>query len=184
MYSGSEGRSSKKAKTLGSATIVVQGLVNELLFDLLKSKDVKEVVVLEGRPSLEAARSNCRALVKRKMKPVLIADNMAGFLFFKKRVKEVWLAYYEADKQGALCDIGASILGILAKQHKLPVNLFPAAKKPKSVGKEKDLFSFNGERVAPPKIKGYVPLTERLPEKYITNIFVPHCDCGSADCAS
>ena len=162
--------------------VVVQGVVSELLFDLLKAKKVKEVVVLEGRPSLEAARANCRALMKRKIKPVLIADNMAGFLFFKNRVKEVWLAYYRVDKKGALCDIGASILGVLAKQHQLPINLFPAAKKPKSVGKEKDLFSFNGERVAPSNIKGYVPLTERLAGKYITHVYVPQCNCGSATC--
>ena len=100
-----------------------------------------------------------------------ISSRARGFLFFKNCVKEVWLSYYEVDKNGALCDIGASILGVLAKQHKLPVNLFPAAGKPRIVGKEKELFFFNGERVAPPKIKGYVPLTERLAEKYITKIY-------------
>ena len=171
-----------KPKTLASEAILVQGVVNDVLFDLFKERKIKEVVVMEGRPSLDAARLNCRALVKRKIKPVLIADNMAGFLFFKRRVKEVWLSYYAVDKKGALCDIGASILGVLAKKHKLPVNLFPAAGKPKSKGKEKDLFSFNGEKVAPKNIKGYVPLTERLAEKYITKVYVPQCSCGSANC--
>ena len=166
--------------TNGAAVTMVQGLVNNTLFDLFKERKIKEVVVLEGRPSLEAARLNCQALTKRKIKPVLIADNMAGFLFFKNRVKEVWLAYYMADKKGALCDIGASILGVLAKRHGLPVNLYPALKSPKFVGKEKDLFCFNGERVAPKKIKGYVPLAEWVDKKYITKVHVHHCVCGAA----
>ena len=38
--------------------------------------------VLEGRPDLIGSRSVLKALAKRKIVPTVIADNMAGFLFF------------------------------------------------------------------------------------------------------
>src|SRR5436853_1049040 len=86
---------------VSTAAIIVQGVANDVLFDWFQKRKIKEVVILEGRPSLEAARVNCRALAKRKIKSILIADNMAGFLFFNNRVKEVWLSYYIADRKGA-----------------------------------------------------------------------------------
>lgn len=153
-----------------AAAVIVHGVVNESLFDVFEKRGIREVVILEGRPSLEAARRNTSALAKHKITPVLIADNMAGFLFFKNYVKEVWLAYYEADKEGALCDVGGLILAVLAKKHGLTVNLYPAGRKVAFLGKEKDLFSFNGERIAPAKTKGYVPLTEWVDCRYITKI--------------
>jgi methylthioribose-1-phosphate isomerase len=154
----------------GSAAIIVHGVVNEGLFDLFEKRGIKETVILEGRPSLEAARRNAKALAKHNIMPILIADNMAGFFFFKNYVKEVWLAYYVADKEGALCDVGALILAVLAKKHGLAIHLYPAGRKVEFLGKEKDLFQFNGERVAPPNTKAYVPLVEWVDRKYITKI--------------
>jgi len=153
------------------SVILLQGIFEDTFFDVLKKKKTDEVFVLEGRPSLDAARFSCRGLIKRKMKPTLIADNMAGFLFFKKLVKEVWVSYQVADHQGALCQIGGMILGVLGKRHKVPVNLYPNQRKIKLIGHQNEIFHFNGTKVVPDHIKGYVPLVEWVPRKYITRIY-------------
>ena len=127
--------------------------------------------VLEGRPNLEAAVQNCRTLLKSKIKPTLIADNMAGFLFFKNCVKEVRLAYQYKDSQGALCDIGALILGALARRHKVPVVLYPAQRRTRFLGNPQDLLKFQGKRIAPKGARAYAPLVEWLPKKYITSVY-------------
>jgi len=151
--------------------VLLQGVFNASIFDLLKKRKIKEVFILEGRPSLEAAKQSSRELLKRKIKATLIADNMAGFLFYKKLVKEVWLSYQTADKKGALCHIGGLILGVLGRKHKVPVNIFPNKAKLQLLGRAKDITYFNGIKVAPSGIKGYVPLAEWVPSKYITKIY-------------
>ena len=138
---------------------------------ILKKKRGKKFFILEGRPGLEAARHSSHELIKRKMKPTLIADNMAGFLFYKNLVNEVWLSYQSIDKKGALCQIGGLILGVLARRHKVPVALYPSGQKSQLLGHPKEISSFNGMRVAPSNIPGYVPLVEWVPKKYIGKIY-------------
>ena len=150
--------------------VLVQGVIKETLLDRFKKRKIKEVFVLEGRPKLEAAQRISRELLRRRMVPVLISDNMAGFLFYKKMIKEVWLAYQLKDQSGALCDIGALILGVLGKKHRVPVHLYPSARKTPFLGTPSDLVHFMKKRVAPEGVKGYVPLVEWLPKKYITKI--------------
>ncbi|MGE0267610.1 MAG: hypothetical protein AB7S78_04045 [Candidatus Omnitrophota bacterium] len=152
------------------SVVLMQGVFDPVYFDLVKQNNFKEVFVLEGRPSLESAQYSCTELIKRKIKPTLIADSMAGFLFYKNLVKEVWLSYQQADEKAALCQIGALILGVLGKKHNVPVKIFPNPYKLNLVGNQKEIFYFNGFKVAPSKIKGYVPLAEWVPRKYITEI--------------
>ena len=151
--------------------VLLQGVMENSLFDLLKKRQLKEIVVLEGRPSLDSAQMSCRALLKRKMGAKVISDNMAGFLFYKNLVKEVWLSYQVAEKSGALCSIGALILAVLGKRHKVAVNLYPAGKKSDFIGRPKDIFYFNGKRIAPRGIQAYVPLMEWVPGKYIGKVY-------------
>ena len=150
---------------------MVQGVMEETLFDRFRVVKLKEVVILEGRPKLEALKHNCRELLKRKIKPIVIADNTAGFLFYKNLVKEVWIAYQMVDESGALCDVGALILGVLGKKHKVPINLYPAVKGYHLIGDEKDTLYFQNIRIAPQGVKTYAPLLEWLPKKYITKIY-------------
>ena len=161
-----------------SSVVLLQGALGVEFFEQLKKFNPRETFVMEGRPSLEAARVNCRELLKHKITPTLISDNMAGFLFFKNLVKEAWAAYQVSDTDGAVCDIGALIVGILGKRHNIPVYLFPsnrnvgAGSKPalQFLGKEKDLIKFQNKKIAPKGIRAYVPLVEWLPNKYITKI--------------
>lgn len=151
--------------------VLIHGVFAVNFFEQLKKAGCKEVFVMEGRPNLEAAQMNCRELLKRKITPTLISDNMAGFLFFKNLVKEAWVAYQISDLEGAVCDIGAGILGVLGKRHSVPVYLFPSNRKTRFLGKEKNVLSFQNKTVAPKGIRAYVPLVEWVAEKYITKIF-------------
>ncbi len=150
-----------------NSVVLLHGIFESSIFDLLKKRQVKEVFILEGRPSLESAKHLCRELIKRKIKPTLIADNMAGFLFYKNLVKEVWLSHQSADKGGALCQIGGLILGVLGCTHKVPVYVSPSGCTLPLLGRPKDISYFNGVKVAPTGTPGYVPLVEWVPKKYI-----------------
>ncbi len=150
--------------------VLLHGVFEPSVFNVIKSGNGTELFVMEGRPSLESAQTTCRELLRRKIKPTLIADNMAGFLFYRNLVKEVWLACQMVDDQGALCPIGSLIVGVLAKRHNVPVYVSPASRESRAMGAQKDIFYFKGIKVAPQNIKGYVPLVEWLPKKYITEI--------------
>jgi len=154
-----------------NSAILLQGVFEPSIFDLFKRRKIKRAFVLEGRPGLEAARQSCRELLRRKIKPTLISDNMAGFLFYKKMVKEAWLACQSEDKDGALCQIGGLILGVLGRKHKVPVYTYPSGQVLQLLGRPKDVFYFNGMKVAPAGIHGYVPLVEWVPEKYIDKTY-------------
>lgn len=154
-----------------NSIVLLQGVFKASMFDLLKKRKVDNIFVLEGRPGLQAAKQSCRALIERKIKPTLITDNMAGFFFYKKLVKEVWLSYQTADDSGALCQIGGLILGVLGRTHKVPVNIYPNYQNLQLLGYSNDISFFNGVRVAPNGIKGYVPLVEWVPKKYINEIY-------------
>ena len=152
------------------AVVLLHGVFEPAVFNAVKPGNGNELFVMEGRPSLESAQTTCRELLRRKIKPTLIADNMAGFLFYRNLVKEVWLACQTVDEQGALCPIGSLILGVLAKRHNVPVYVHPASEGSRQMGAQKDIFYFKGIKIAPQNIKGYVPLVEWLPKKYITEI--------------
>ncbi len=150
--------------------LLIQGVLAERFFDELKKRSTDQVFLMEGRPTLEAATRGCRQLLKRRITPTLISDNMAGVLFYKNLVKEVWMAYQDTDQEGAVCDSGALILGVLAKRHVIPVKLFPAQRKTSFLGRPEQLLCFQGTRLAPKGIKAYVPLVEWVPGKYISEI--------------
>ena len=152
------------------SVVLLHGVAGDAFFGILKKQKAKHVVVLEGRPMLDGAKVLCRKLLKAKIEPTLISDNMAGFLFYKDFVKEIWVAYQKKDDQGALCSIGALILGVLGKKHNVPVYLTPAAGKTKTTGSPNDILKFEGKQIAAKGVKTYVPLVEYLPKKYITKI--------------
>ena len=154
-----------------NSIVLMHGTFNREIFDQLEKRNLQKVFILEGRPSLESSALLSEELLSRKIQPVLISDNMAGFLFFKNLLKEVWLAYQVADQEGAVCDIGGLILGVLGARHQIPINLFPSNCKSKLFGNENDLMTFQNQRVTPQGIRAYVPLVEWIPAKYITKVF-------------
>lgn len=144
-----------------------QGLFSAESLKKLKLPKGSLVFVCEGRPNLEAGRKIAGILLKNGITPTMISDNMPGFLFFKGLVKEVVIACQYADNKGALCDMGALILAVLAKKHKIPLKLLPAEHRHRFLGDPKAILSFEGKQMAPKGTHGYVPLVEWVPAKYL-----------------
>ncbi len=153
--------------------ILIHGVFKKDFFGPL-GQDKKDVVVLEGRPSLQAAHQASAHLEKTLITPTVMADNMAGYLFSKGLVKEVWLAFQATDKTGAMCQIGALILAVLAKKHCVPVFIYPAGRKTPPFGKPRDLQKFDGQYIVKGRIKAFVPLNEWVPAKYLTSLIGAH----------
>ncbi len=158
---------------LDLSVTLLQGQFAKEVFKTLKSQAGSDYFLLEGRPSLSAVENNAKALRLRNITPTVISDNMAGLLFYKNFVKEVWLASQYQDQSGALCEIGALILAVLAKRHGIPIKLFPAAKKLRFLGNSKDLLSFKGKRIAPAGVNAFVPLVEWVPAVYLPVAMTP-----------
>ena len=150
-----------KAKSI----VLFQGILGAESLKKVKFSRANHAFVCEGRPSLEAGRKVSDILLKKKILPVLISDNMAGFLFYKGLVKKVIIACQYADNTGALCDTGALILSVLAKKHKVPVVLVQAELRHRFLGDPKDILSFDGHQMAPKGTRGYVPLVEWVSAK-------------------
>ncbi len=146
--------------------ILVQGVLTPGALAKIKAKG-SHVVICEGRPSLRAAEHNSRYFLAKKMKPIIICDNMAGYLFFKGFVKEVVIACQYADGTGILCDTGGLILAVLAKKHKVALRLLEAEHKKHFLGNPKDLLTLKGFPTASKETNAYVPLVEWVPAKYL-----------------
>lgn len=154
------------------AAVLLHGNFHPSFFKLLKDKKIKKAFVLEARPNLDGARILCRKLLAHRIQPVLIADNMAGFLFFKDYVREAWIAYQKLEEENLLCPIGSLILGILAKRHKVVVHAFPSAGRSKPRANVGAITHFAGKRVAIKGVKGFVPLIETVSKEYISEIYL------------
>jgi methylthioribose-1-phosphate isomerase len=139
--------------------------------DFLQTLDKKGTYyILEGRPNLENSRYLIDALTKLKIKPTVIADNMAGFLFFQNWIKEVCVGYFEKTEESVLLPVGGLILAVLAKKHNVPVNVYASNQLMKLMGKSEDMLKFNGKRVVQGNTKSFVPLVEWVDNKYISQV--------------
>lgn len=147
--------------------ILIHGVFPSNFFDRLK-KNGKNVVVLEGRPSLKASKNACAQLQRIGLTPTVVADNMAGYLFSKGLVSQVWLASQASDKNGAVCPVGSLILAVLAKKHRVSVFTFSSGEKSRPLGKPGDLQKFNGQNIVCGKVKAFVPLIEWVDAKYLS----------------
>jgi|GEM_PF-425937 len=152
-----------KTKTI----CLFQGVLSAESLEKVKFSSNDHAFVCEGRPSLEAGRKTSGILLKNGIIPTVISDNMAGFLFFKGLIKEVIIACQYADKKGALCDMGALIVAVLAREHKIPLKLLVAEHRTRFLGDPQAILSFEGQRIAPRDTRGYVPLVEWVPAKYL-----------------
>ncbi|MCX5681277.1 MAG: hypothetical protein NT079_03230 [Candidatus Omnitrophica bacterium] len=158
-----------------NAYVLLHGSFANSFLSLLKERKVKEVFVMESRPNLDGAKKLCPQLLKNKIKPILIADNMAGFLFFKGYLEEAWISYYENKEENLLCPIGSLILSVLAKKHGVAVKAFPSLpslRPGKAEGGAESILFFEGKRIAAKGVKGFVPLVENVSKKYISEIYL------------
>ena len=152
--------------------VLLQGMFAPEFYDALAKRKFKNVVVLEGRPSFDSSREACQQLLKHRITPIVIADNTAGFLFSRNFVKEVWIAYQTSDAKGCICEIGALIVAVLGKTHRIAVDAAQGIPQKRFLGSPDDVCCLAGQRTAPVGVKGYVPLVEFVPQKYFRRIHV------------
>lgn len=149
-----------------NSVVLLHGVLTHGALAKIKTKGGVHIVISEGRPTLRAAEHNSRYFLEQRIKPAIICDNMAGYLFYKGLVKEVVIACQYADSTGALCDTGALILAVLAKKHKVALRLVDGEHKKHYLGNPKDLLALKGMATAPAKTKAYAPMVEWVSVKY------------------
>ncbi len=150
-----------------NSVVLLQGVLSHGAMAKIKTKGGVHVVISEGRPNLRAAEHNSRYFIAKKVKPIIICDNMAGSMFFNGLVKEVVIACQYSDKSGALCETGALILAVLARKHKVAIRLAEGEHKKHYLGNPKDLLTLKGIPTAPAKTKAFTPTVEWVPAKYL-----------------
>lgn len=151
--------------------ILIYGVPDKNFYGELKEKNIKEVFVSELRPNLQGAKLVTKELLKHKIRPILISDNMISFCMSQKLISQAYLFYERLTKNKAICYIGSLIVTIAAKRHKIPLFCWPAKEKLKNYACAKDLFYFKNFQIAPKGIKAYVPLKEEVSLKYFKRIY-------------
>lgn len=143
--------------------ILIYGVPDKRFYGCLKEKKIKEIFVCELRPNLEGAKLVTEELLKNKIKPILISDNMLGFCVSKNLVGEIALFYDKIVSNKVICRTGSLIAVLLAKKHLVPISCWPAKKGIKKSVHKKDLIYFLDRTIAPKGVKTYSNLEEEIP---------------------
>lgn len=151
--------------------ILLRGTPQKSFFDTLASKNIKELFILEGRGTVRKTSAFCKEILKHHITPTFITDNMAGFLFFKNLVKEVWVTYQDVKEENLVSEAGALMLGILSRKHHVPFFAVRSKYVLPAKGRPKDILEFFGRTIAPKGTKTFVPLLEALPKSYAKGIY-------------
>jgi methylthioribose-1-phosphate isomerase len=152
---------------LNGPAVILYGLFSAEELKRLAAHSSADFDILEGRPRLEIGQATSKQLLRIGKRPIVIADNMAGFLFYQKKVSAVYVTCQSRDDTGAFCPTGALILAVLCQRHNVLFHVVDAARDIDLRAKDQDLFNFQKTRVAARGIKAYVPLVEWIPSKYI-----------------
>lgn len=120
----------------------------------------KKAFVAELRPGLEGMQAVSKGLLKKKITPVVICDNMMAFCMRQGLVSGVHIFYKNLNKDNAVCRAGSLIAALCAKEHNIPVHIHKAAATKVKIS---DLTRIGGRRVTNADIKTYVPVFEDVP---------------------
>lgn len=131
----------------------------------LKSFKEKKAFVAELRPGLEGMRTVAKEMLKNKITPVVICDNMMAFCMRQGLVRDAHIFYKSLKKDAALCRTGSLAAALCAKAHNIPVYLHPSDKKKV---KGADLKEINGRSVTVASLKTYAPLFEDVALTFVT----------------
>ncbi len=140
---------------------LIFGVPGDSFFDDFREK---KAFVAELRPGLEGMQAVSKALLKRKITPVVVCDNMMAFCMRQGLVNRVHVFYEKLNKETAVCRTGSLIAALSGTQHNIPVYLSRGAK---IAAKKSDLRKIGGKRVTNADIKTYVPLREDVPLKLV-----------------
>ncbi|HWP60082.1 MAG TPA: hypothetical protein VNL14_19470 [Candidatus Acidoferrales bacterium] len=130
------------------------------LASVLKAEAAAAVLVPEMRPGLVGARLIARRLAEARIPMVLISDNMMGIFFARGEIRRVLLFCSELTKEGPVGICGFLLAALLARAHRVPVELRAADD---GVGGvlDRDAATFLGRPVCPPGAR-VRPVTQDL----------------------
>ena len=126
----------------------------------LKNFKEKKAFVAELRPGLEGSKTVAKELLKKKVKPVMICDNMMAFCMQQGIVSDVHIFYDKIRGQVAVCRTGSLIAALAAKAHNITVYIYQASSVKQ---KAHDLRKIGGKMITVPSVKTYVPYEEEVP---------------------
>lgn len=121
----------------------------------------KKAFVAELRPALEGMKDVAKELLRRRIQPVVICDNMMAFCMERKLVSAVHIFSQGRKNDVALCRTGSLIAALCAHAHRIQVVLHDGVM-PREA-KIADLLKIGGIKVTSSKIQTYVPLLEEVP---------------------
>ncbi len=135
---------------------LVFGTPSMMFFDRFREK---RAFVAELRPGLEGMKIVAKELLKRRIEPVIICDNMMAYCMKEGLVRDVHIFYYALNKTMALCRTGSLVATLCAREHGIPVYLYPSMPLwPKAGG----LTHIGGKKVTHRSVKTYAPLFEEV----------------------
>jgi len=144
-------------------------------------KDIK-VYACETRPLLQGARLTSWELLKKGITPILICDNMVGYLLKKKMIDKIIVGADRITQNGDVANkIGTYNLAILAFHHKIPfyvaaplssfdLNLKKGEDIPIEMRDAEEIKSISKVPIAPYKVSVFNPAFDVTPSKFITAI--------------
>jgi len=128
-------------------------------------KDFKPTMafVAELRPGLEGTRVVAKELLRRRIQPVVICDNMMAHCMERGLVNGVHVFYGRLTRHKAVCRTGSLIAVLCARTHQIPTRLHRG----KVSRREGSLLKLDGRNVTAQNIKTFVPPTEEVPLIYM-----------------
>ncbi|HQP92285.1 MAG TPA: hypothetical protein PLU24_06380 [Candidatus Omnitrophota bacterium] len=136
---------------------LVFGIPDESFFKTFKES---KVFVPELRPGLEGMQVVSKAMLKNKITPIVICDNMMAFCMKRGLVKDVHIFYKSINADSAVCRTGSLIAALCAKAH--GINCF-LHRESAFNNHAQDLKKIGGKNITSSSIKTYVPETEEVP---------------------
>ena len=136
---------------------LIFGLPSEVFLDSLKEK---RVFVAELRPDLLGMKPLAEELLKKRIQPVVICDNMVAFCMERGLVSAAHIFCEAKNEKTGLCRTGSLIVALCAQYHHIPVYLHQARA---AKNKQSSLLKIAGMKVTAQNIKTYVPFLEEVP---------------------
>jgi hypothetical protein len=119
--------------------------------------------VAELRPGLEGIKEVAKELLRRRIQPVIICDNMMAHCMERGLVNSAHIFYDRLTKKKAVCRTGSLIAAVCALKRQIPTYLHRG----KKGGAKGSLLKIDGRKVTAQGIKTFVPPTEDVPLIYV-----------------
>lgn len=117
------------------------------LRDSLRFENRVKVLIPEMRPYLYGSKIVAARLLKEKITPTIITDNMIGFFFYRGLVKKVYLFFKKAKPDGLLSYPGATLVAILSHHHNVEIGVLKGKEEVSEALLDQDSATLLGNRI-------------------------------------